>query len=160
MEILDGLIQRSKMKLHEFISLNSIFVGVNVDSKKNVFKTVANFFEKKNPELSGKITEKLNEREKLGTTAVGNGVAIPHTKIEGLKKTQVLFIKLNTKIDFSASDEKFVDIIFSIITPETSRSEHLLILSAISNFLKKKGCIEKLRKLDSAEEIYKLFGLA
>ena len=83
------------MKLHEFISLNSIFVGVNVDSKKNVFKTVANFFEKKNPELSGKITEKLNEREKLGTTAVGNGVAIPHTKIEGLKKTQVLFIKLN-----------------------------------------------------------------
>ena len=113
MEILDGLIQRSKMKLHEFISLNSIFVGVNVDSKKNVFKTVANFFEKKNPELSGKITEKLNEREKLGTTAVGNGVAIPHTKIEGLKKTQVLFIKLNTKIDFSASDEKFVDIIFS-----------------------------------------------
>ena len=86
MEILDGLIQRSKMKLHEFISLNSIFVGVNVDSKKNVFKTVANFFEKKNPELSGKITEKLNEREKLGTTAVGNGVAIPHTKIEGLKK--------------------------------------------------------------------------
>ena len=73
---------------------------------------------------------------------------------------QILFIKLNTKIDFSASDEKFVDIIFSIITPETSQSEHLLILSAISNFLKKKGCIEKLRKLNSAEEIYKLFGLA
>ena len=75
------------MKLHEFISLNSIFVGVDVDSKKNVFKTVANCFEKKNPELSGKITEKLNERERLGTTAIGNGVAIPHTKIEGLKKT-------------------------------------------------------------------------
>ena len=65
MGILDGLIQRSKMKLHEFISLNSIFVGVDVDSKKNVFKTVANF-SKKNPELSGKITEKLNE-ERLGT---------------------------------------------------------------------------------------------
>ena len=47
MGILDGLIQRSKMKLHEFISLNSIFVGVDVDSKKNVFKTVANFFRKK-----------------------------------------------------------------------------------------------------------------
>ena len=96
MEILDGLIQRSKMKLHEFISLNSIFVGVNVDSKKNVFKTVANFFEKKNPELSGKITEKLNEREKLGTTAVGNGVAIPHTKIEGLKKTCRKYAKEKT----------------------------------------------------------------
>ena len=79
------------MKLHEFISLNSIFVNVDVDSKKNVFKTVASFFEKKNPQLSGIITEKLNERERLGTTAIGNGVAIPHTKIDGLKKTQVLF---------------------------------------------------------------------
>ena len=145
------------MKLYEFISLNSIFVDVDVDSKKNVLKTVANFFEKKNPELSGQIIEKLNERERLGTTAIGNGVAIPHTKVTGLKKTQVIFIRLKSKIDFSASDEKFVDIIFSIITPETSQSEHLLILSSISNFLKKKNCIDKLRELGSAEEIYKLF---
>ena len=93
----------------------------------------------------------------MGTTAVGNGVAIPHTKIKGLKKTQVLFIKLKSKIDFSASDEKFVDIIFSIITPETSQSEHLLILSSISNFFKKKGSIDRLRSLNTAEEIYKLF---
>ena len=98
--------------------------------------------------------------KKAGTTAIGNGVAIPHTKIVGLKKTQVLFIKLKSKIDFSASDEKFVDIIFSIITPETSESEHLLILSSISKFLKKKGCVDHLRKLSSAEEIYKLFKAA
>ena len=84
-------------------------------------------------------------------------MAIPHTKVAGLKKTQVIFIKLKSKIDFSASDDKFVDIIFSIITPETSQSEHLLILSSISNFLKKKNCIDELRKLDSAEDIYKLF---
>ena len=73
-----------------------------------------------------------------------------------------LSIELNKPLFLHERDahEKFVDIIFSIITPETSQSEHLLILSAISNFLKKKGCIEKLRKLDSAEEIYKLFGLA
>ena len=129
-------------------------------AKKTSLKQLLIFSKKKNPELSGKITEKLNERERLGTTAIGNGVAIPHTKIEGLKKTQVLFIKLKSKIDFSASDEKFVDIIFSIITPETSQSEHLLILSSISNFLKKKGCIDRLRKLNSAEDIYKLFELA
>ena len=70
-----------------------------------------------------------------------------HTQDCRFKKTQVIFIKLKSKIDFSASDEKFVDIIFSIITPETSQSEHLLILSSISNFLKKKGCIDNLRKL-------------
>ena len=145
------------MKLYEFIPLNSIFTDVDVDSKKNAFKVIANFFEKKNPKLEGKITEKLNERERLGTTAIGNGVAIPHTKVEGLEKTQVLFIRFLSKVDFSAADDKMVDIIFSIIAPESSQSEHLLILSSISNFLKKKDSIQKLRSLKTAEDIYKLF---
>ncbi len=145
------------MKLYEFISLNSIFINVDVDSKKNAFKVIANFFEKKNPNLKGQITEKLNERERLGTTTIGNGVAIPHTKISGLDKTQVLFIRFSSKVDFSAADEKMVDIVFSIIAPETSQSEHLLILSSISNFLKKENSIQKLRKEKTAEDIYKLF---
>ena len=145
------------MKLHEFIPLNSIFINVDVDSKKNAFKVIANFFEKKNPNLMGQITEKLNERERLGTTTIGNGVAIPHTKVDGLEKTQVLFIRFSSKVDFSAADEKMVDMVFSIIAPETCQSEHLLILSSISNFLKKKDSIERIRKQKTAEDIYKLF---
>ena len=145
------------MKLHEFIPLNSIFINVDVDSKKNAFKVIANFFEKKNPNLMGQITEKLNERERLGTTTIGNGGAIPHTKVNGLEKTQVLFIRFSSKVDFSAADEKMVDMVFSIIAPETCQSEHLLILSSISNFLKKKDSIEKIRKQKTAEDIYKLF---
>ena len=145
------------MKLHEFISLNSIFINVDVDSKKDAFKVIANFFEKKNPSLMGQITEKLNERERLGTTTIGNGVAIPHTKVNGLEKTQVLFIRFSSKVDFSAADEKMVDIVFSIIAPETCQSEHLLILSSISNFLKKKDSIQKIRNQKTAEDIYHLF---
>ena len=145
------------MKLNEFIPLNSIFINVDVDSKKNAFKVIANFFEKKNPSLMGQITEKLNERERLGTTTIGNGVAIPHTKVNGLEKTQVLFIRFSSKVDFSAADEKMVDMVFSIIAPETCQSEHLLILSSISNFLKKRDSIEKIRKQKTAEDIYKLF---
>ena len=145
------------MKLYEFIPLNSIFINVDVDSKKNAFKVIANFFEKKNPSLMGQITEKLNERERLGTTTIGNGVAIPHTKINGLEKTQVLFIRFSSKVDFSAADEKMVDMVFSIIAPENCQSEHLLILSSISNFLKKRDSIEKIRKQKTAEDIYKLF---
>ena len=105
----------------------------------------------------GQITEKLNERERLGTTTIGNGVAIPHTKVNGLEKTQVLFIRFSSKVDFSAADEKMVDMVFSIIAPETCQSEHLLILSSISNFLKKRNSIEKIRKQKTAEDIYKLF---
>ena len=145
------------MKLHEFIPLNSIFINVDVDSKKNAFKVIANFFEKKNPSLMGQITEKLNERERLGTTTIGNGVAIPHTKVNGLEKTQVLFIRFSSKVDFSAADEKMVDMVFSIIAPETCQSEHLLILSSISNFLKKSDSVERIRKQKTAEDIYKLF---
>ena len=145
------------MKLYEFIPLNSIFINVDVDSKKNAFKVIANFFEKKNPSLMGQITEKLNERERLGTTTIGNGVAIPHTKVNGLEKTQVLFIRFSSKVDFSAADEKMVDMVFSIIAPENCQSEHLLILSSISNFLKKRDSIEKIRKQKTAEDIYKLF---
>ena len=145
------------MKLYEFIPLNSIFINVDVDSKKDAFKVIANFFEKKNPSLMGQITEKLNERERLGTTTIGNGVAIPHTKVDGLEKTQVLFIRFSSKVDFSAADEQMVDMVFSIIAPETCQSEHLLILSSISNFLKKKDSIEKIRKQKTAEDIYKLF---
>jgi len=145
------------MKLYEFIPLNSIFINVDVDSKKDAFKVIANFFEKKNPSLMGQITEKLNERERLGTTTIGNGVAIPHTKVDGLEKTQVLFIRFSSKVDFSAADEKMVDIVFSIIAPETCQSEHLLILSSISNFLKKKDSIQKIRNQKTAEDIYHLF---
>ena len=145
------------MKLYEFIPLSSIFINVDVDSKKDAFKVIANFFEKKNPNLMGQITEKLNERERLGTTTIGNGVAIPHTKVDGLEKTQVLFIRFSSKVDFSAADEKMVDMVFSIIAPETCQSEHLLILSSISNFLKKRDSIEKIRKQKTAEDIYKLF---
>ena len=145
------------MKLNEFIPLNSIFINVDVGSKKNAFKVIANFFEKKNPSLMGQITEKLNERERLGTTTIGNGVAIPHTKVNGLEKTQVLFIRFSSKVDFSAADEKMVDIVFSIIAPETCQSEHLLILSSISNFLKKRDSIQRIRKQKTAEDIYKLF---
>ena len=145
------------MKLYEFIPLNSIFINVDVDSKKDAFKVIANFFEKKNPSLMGQITEKLNERERLGTTTIGNGVAIPHTKVNGLEKTEVLFIRFSSKVDFSAADEKMVDIVFSIIAPETCQSEHLLILSSISNFLKKKDSIQNIRKQKTAEDIYRLF---
>ena len=103
-------------------------------AKKTSLKQLLIFSKKKILSYLEKLLKNLMKEKGLEQRTIGNGVAIPHTKIEGLKKTQVLFIKLKSKIDFSASDEKFVDIIFSIITPETSQSEHLLILSSISNF--------------------------
>ena len=145
------------MKLSEFIYKNSIFINVEAESQKNVFKILGNIFSKKNKTLSSRIIDKLNERERLGSTSVGNGIAIPHTKVDGIKKTQVIFLKLKSGVDFSASDGKKIDLIFSIIAPENSESDHLLILSSISNFIRKKQKIDRLRGSATIEEISFLF---
>ena len=145
------------MKLSEFINKDSIFLDVHAESQKNVFKILGNIFSKKNKTLSSLIIEKLNERERLGSTSVGNGIAIPHTKIDGINETQVIFLKLKDGVDFSASDGKKIDLVFSIIAPENSESDHLLILSSISNFIRKKQKIERLRGSTNMEEILFLF---
>ena len=145
------------MKLSEFMNKNSIFLDVHAESQKNVFKILGNIFSKKNKTLSSLIIDKLNERERLGSTSVGNGIAIPHTKIDGINETQVIFLKLKDGVDFSASDGKKIDLVFSIIAPENSESDHLLILSSISNFIRKKQKIERLRGSTNMEEILFLF---
>ncbi len=145
------------MKLSEFINKDSIFLDVHAESQKNVFKILGNIFSKKNKNLSSLIIDKLNERERLGSTSVGNGIAIPHTKIDGINETQVIFLKLKDGVDFSASDGKKIDLVFSIIAPENSESDHLLILSSISNFIRKKQKIERLRGSTNMEEILFLF---
>ena len=146
------------MKLIEFIALDSILVDVDVDSKKNLFKFVSNFFTKNDIEESSKIIEKLNERERLGSTGVGNGIAIPHSKVSLINKTKVLFLKLKSAVDFSAPDKKHVDLVFVILAPKNCQSEHLIVLSSISSFVKNKDFVEKLRKLKDSKEIYKFFG--
>ena len=145
------------MKLSEFIYKNFIFIDVQAYSKKNVFKILGNIFSKKNKDLSSLIIDKLNERERLGSTSVGNGIAIPHTKVEGIEETQVIFLKLKNGVDFSASDGKKIDLIFSIIAPENSESDHLLILSSISNFIRKKEKVDRLRGSATINEIQFLF---
>ena len=145
------------MKLSEFICKKSIFLDVHAESQKNVFKILGNIFSKKNKTLSTLIIDKLNERERLGSTSVGNGIAIPHTKINGINKTQVIFLKLKNGVDFSASDGVKIDLVFSILAPENSESDHLLILSSISKFIRKKQKVDRIRGATNIEEILFLF---
>ncbi len=145
------------MKLAEFIKQDSIYVDIEVDSKKNLFKSISTIFSKNDTESGSHIIEKLNERERLGSTGVGNGVAIPHSKVSLIKKTKVIFIKLKTAIDFASSDKKDVDLVFVILAPKDCQSEHLLILSSIANFIKNEKIVDKLRNMKKPSEIYKFF---
>ena len=144
------------MKITDIISLDKIFLSFEVTSKKILFKEISQIISKNSALTQTIILENLNQREKLGTTGIGDGIALPHSKIKGLKKIFSLFIRLQNPIDFSANDSKKVDIIFVIIAPEESKTDHLLALSEISKFLRIKGNIEKLRKYKTKERIFKL----
>lgn len=145
------------MKFSDFIKPNSIFVDVVVDSKKNLFKKVSSIASGNDNEKSSIIVEKLNERERLGSTGVGNGVAIPHSKVSWIQKTTVLFLKLKSTINFSSADNKEVDLVFVILAPKNCQSEHLLVLSSISSFLRDKKVVKKLRELKKPDEILNFF---
>ena len=144
------------MNLTDIIPLNNIYLDVNVSSKKALFKQVAAKISCKLNIDQNNLLDKLNEREKLGSTGIGNGIAIPHGKVNGIKKVFSLFLRTKSLIDFSSSDLVGVDIIFVIIAPEESKTDHLLALSEISKFLRKNKNKEALRKLKTTHEVFQL----
>ena len=144
------------MNLTDIIPLNNIYLDVNVSSKKALFKEVAAKISNKLNIDQNNLLEKLNEREKLGSTGIGNGIAIPHGKVNGIKKVFSLFLRTKSLIDFSSSDLLGVDVIFVIIAPEESKTDHLLALSEISKFLRKNKNKEALRKLKTNHEVFEL----
>ena len=102
------------------------------------------------------IFDVLLERERLGTTGVGNGIAIPHGKLPGIDRLYGLFARLETPIDFDAIDEQPVDLIFMLLAPENAGADHLKALARVSRLLRDKASCEKLRGSDRADALYAL----
>jgi PTS system nitrogen regulatory IIA component len=102
------------------------------------------------------IFDVLLERERLGTTGVGNGIAIPHGKLADVKAMFGLFARLDHPVDFEAIDEQPVDLIFLLLAPEGAGADHLKALARVSRLLRDRGICEKLRGADQAEALYAL----
>ncbi len=102
------------------------------------------------------IFDTLLERERLGTTGVGQGIAIPHGKLAGLDRLHGLFARLKRPIDFDAIDDQPVDLIFLLLAPEEAGADHLKALARVSRLLRDKRFCEKVRGSESAEAIYAL----
>jgi len=105
---------------------------------------------------SSQLYDKLWEREKLGTTAIGAGVAIPHCKMANLGRVLLAIGLLEAGIDFAAVDEQPVRVVFCIVSPDESPAAHLQCLAAISRWVTEDRHIEKLLALDDPEAIYRL----
>lgn len=142
------------MEISDLITPESVVSKLHATSKKQALQELA----KRAAEVSGlqerAIFDVLLERERLGTTGVGNGIAIPHGKLPNLDRLYGLFARLDKPIDFDSIDEQPVDLIFLLLAPETAGADHLKALARVSRLLRDKSGCEKLRGTDSAEALY------
>ena len=144
------------MEIPELIGPDAIIANLRVTSKKQALQELAKRAAVVTQQPERAIFEVLIERERLGTTGVGHGIAIPHGKLPSLDRLYGLFARIETPIDFDAIDEQPVDLIFVLLAPETAGADHLKALARVSRLLRDRATCDKLRGTDSAEAIHAL----
>lgn len=144
------------MEISDLIKPDHVIARLRSTSKKQALQDLA----RRAAEITGQperaIFSTLMKRERLGTTGVGNGIAIPHGKLSTLDRLYGLFARLDQPIDFDAIDDRPVDLIFLLLAPESSGADHLKALARVSRLLRDKPTCEKLRGTDDAEALYAL----
>ncbi len=144
------------MEIAELISAAGVIANLRATSKKQALQDLS----RRAAEVTGQperaIFEVLIERERLGTTGVGNGIAIPHGKLPGLDRLYGLFARLEKPIDYDSIDEQPVDLICLLLAPETAGADHLKALARVSRLLRDRAVCEKLRGSDNTDAVYAL----
>ncbi|MBT5187771.1 MAG: PTS IIA-like nitrogen regulatory protein PtsN [Kordiimonadaceae bacterium] len=142
------------MDISNLIKLDSIFPSFKATSKKQFLQEMGTIAKSKINKPSHEITSVLMERERLGSTGVGHGVAIPHGRFAELNQIYGVFVKLDKPISYDALDDQPVDLIFLLLAPEEAGADHLKALAKISRILRDQSICEKLRGADSSDAIY------
>ncbi len=144
------------MEIADLIEPSGVIAKLRATSKKQALQDLA----RRAADITGQpersIFEVLIERERLGTTGVGNGIAIPHGKLPGLDRLHGLFARLDKPIDYDSIDEQPVDLICMLLAPETAGADHLKALARVSRLLRDRSTCEKLRGTESADALYAL----
>lgn len=147
------------MPLSDLIAPSAIVPALKVNNKKQAIQELAG----RAAELSGQneraILEILLQREKLGSTGVGNGVAIPHGKLAKLGGLFGLFARLERAIDFEALDGQPVDLIFLLLAPEAAGADHLKALARVARLLRDQEIARRLRESRDADALYAVLSL-
>ncbi len=141
------------MELADILSQDSIIACAKVASKRQLLQQLAD----KAALLTGidaqVIFETLLSREQLGSTGLGNGIAIPHGKIKGLPAVTAVFARLAQPIDFDAVDDQPVDLVVMLLAPEGSGADHLKALSRVARLLRADGVVDRLRSTKEADKL-------
>ncbi len=144
------------MELADILGPDAVIADMRASSKKQALLEVAQRASTVTGLHERAIFDVLLERERLGSTGLGGGIAIPHGKMSGLGRLYGVFARLAAPIDFEAIDARPVDLMFVLLAPESAGADHLKALSRVSRALRDRVLVEKLRATDRADALYAL----
>jgi PTS system nitrogen regulatory IIA component len=147
------------MQLADVVALDAIIPALKVTNKKQALQELAAKAAKLSGQNERTVFDSLVQREKLGSTGVGNGIAIPHGKLADLNKLFGVFARLDRPIDFEALDGQPVDLVFLLLAPEGAGADHLKALARVARLLRDPDIARKLRESRDAEAIYAVLAL-
>ena len=144
------------MEIADLIMPHSVIAQLRVANKKQALQELAKRAAAATGIHERVIFDVLTERERLGSTGIGTGIAVPHGKLPGLAMLYGLFARLERPIPFEAVDDQPVDLIFLLLAPEAAGADHLKALALVARLLRDRVVCEKLRGTDNADALYAL----
>jgi nitrogen PTS system EIIA component len=146
--------QRIRMTVSSLITPDAVIGSLKGNGKKQVLQEVSSHLARISGLTERGIFETLLQRERLGTTGIGQGIAIPHGRIAGLDRLVGLFAKLSRPVDFEALDGEPVDLVFVLLAPEDAGADHLQALARIARLFRVSDVVNKLRQTDDSAALY------
>jgi nitrogen PTS system EIIA component len=141
----------------QFLVVDRIRTGADVTSKKRLLQSLAELLAAGDPALTQEaVFERLTERERLGSTGLGHGIALPHSRIGEVAQARCAFMQLCRGIDYDAIDNEPVDLALALLVPSAANEAHLQLLSALAAMFSDEGLRERLRGAASAQEVLTL----
>jgi PTS system nitrogen regulatory IIA component len=141
------------MHLTEFLDFDAIKPALSAGNKRALLQQLANLAGQRLDVDPAVILETVSEREKLGSTGFGQGVAIPHGKVEGLTQIYCMFVRLSEPVRYKAIDSAPVDLVFFLLSPADAGADHLKALAAISRVVRHAPTLEKMRGARSRDAL-------
>lgn len=138
----------------DLVAAQAVSVGVTVSNKKQIFQLLSELAAKAYGVTADDVVERLTERERLGSTGFGGGIAIPHAKLDSLDQVRGAVLLLAEPVAFDAVDDMPVDVIFMLLSPADSGAEHLKMLARVSRFLRNEAQVKRLRGAQSGDALH------
>ncbi|WP_162047253.1 PTS IIA-like nitrogen regulatory protein PtsN [Vibrio taketomensis] len=142
------------MQLSEILTLDCTKSAVQCTSKKRALEMISEIVAEHTGQNSTELFECMLSREKMGSTGIGNGIAIPHARMQSSDKAIAVLMQCESPIEFDAIDNRPVDLLFALLVPDAQCKEHLKTLSCMAERLNDKQILKQLRKAESDQELY------